>query len=101
MKILAFKKIIEAILSAQIDDPLVWKQAHLPIGKAGLTISIVEDHPDAIYINSRLGTAGLVNKLLDRNIVNADPILIDDLSIEFEHLHQCVNPNNFTLDKIL
>jgi hypothetical protein len=52
---------IEAIFSAQIDDPLAWKQAHLPIGKAELAIGIVEDHPDATYINSRLGTIGLVN----------------------------------------
>jgi hypothetical protein len=52
---------IEAILSAQIDDSLAWKQAHLPIGKAGLAIGIVEDHPDAAYINSRLGIVGLVN----------------------------------------
>ncbi len=32
---------IEAILFAQIDDPLAWKQAHLPISKAGLAIGIV------------------------------------------------------------
>jgi hypothetical protein len=54
---------IEAILCAQIVNPLAWKQAHLVISKAGLAISIVEDHPDAAYISSCLGTAGLVNKL--------------------------------------
>jgi hypothetical protein len=43
---------IEDILSAQIDDSVAWKQAHLPIGKAGLAIGIVEDHLDAAYINS-------------------------------------------------
>jgi hypothetical protein len=91
---------IEAILFAQIDDLFAWKQAHLPIGKAELAIGIVEDHPDAAYINSRLGTAGLVNKLLDRNNANADPI--NDLSIDFERLRQRVNLGNLTtLDKIL
>jgi hypothetical protein len=75
---------IEAILFAQIVDPLAWKQAHLPIGKAGLAIGIVEDHLDAAYISLRLGTAGLVNKLLDRNDADADPT--DDLSAEVERL---------------
>ncbi len=94
------KYAIEAILSAQIDDPLAWKQAHLPIGKAGLAIGIVDDHPDAAYISSRLGTAGLVNKLLGRNDADAD--LTDDLSAEFERLRQCVNPGDLdALDKIL
>jgi hypothetical protein len=91
---------IEAILSAQIDDPLAWKQAHLSIGKAGLAIGIVVDHPDSVYISSCLGTAGLVNKLLGRNDVNVDPT--DDLNAEFERLRQCVNPGDLaTLDKIL
>jgi hypothetical protein len=45
--------VIEAILSAQINDSLAWKQAYLPIGKAGLAIGIVEDHPNATYISSR------------------------------------------------
>ncbi len=75
---------IEAILSALIDDPLAWKQAHLPISKAGLAIGIVEDHPDTAYISSRLGTAALVNKLFGRNDADADPT--DDLSAEFECL---------------
>jgi hypothetical protein len=89
---------IEAILSAQIDDPLAWKQAHLLIDKAGLAIGIVDDHPDAAYISSRLGTAGLVNKLLDRN----DTDLTDDLSVEFKRLCQRVNPGDLNaLDKIL
>ncbi len=73
-----WKMAIGAILFAQIDDPLAWKQSHLLIGKAGLAIGIVDDHPDAAYISSRLGTVGLVNKLLDRNIADAHPI--DDLS---------------------
>jgi hypothetical protein len=91
---------IEAILSAQIDDPFAWKQAHLPIDKAGLAIGIVEDHLEAAYISSRLGTAGLVNKLLGRNHANADPT--DDMSAEFERLHQRVNPGDLAaLDKIL
>jgi hypothetical protein len=91
---------IEAILSAQIDDPLTWKQAHLPIDKAGLAIGIVDDHLDVAYINSCLGTASLVNKLLGRNDTDAD--LIDDLSVEFERLHQRVNPGDLdALDKIL
>jgi hypothetical protein len=91
---------IEAILSAQIDDPLTWKHAHLSIGKAGLAIGIVNDHPDTAYISSCLGTVGLVNKLLGRNDTDADPT--DDLSAEFEHLHQCVNPGDLdALDKIL
>jgi hypothetical protein len=91
---------IEAILSTQIDDLFEWKQAHLSIGKAGLAIGIVEDHFDAAYISSRLGIAGLVNKLLGRNDANADPI--DDLSAEFARLRQHVNPGNLTaLDKIL
>ncbi len=65
-----------------------------------MAISIVEDHPDAAYISSRLGTAGLVNKLLGRNDADADPI--DDLSAELERLRQCVNPGNLAaLDKIL
>jgi hypothetical protein len=91
---------IEAIFSAQINDPLEWKQAHLPIDKAELAIGIVNDHPDAAYINLRLGTAGLVNKLLGRKDADADPT--DDLSVEFERLRQCVNPNDLdALDKIL
>jgi hypothetical protein len=92
--------VIKAILFAQINDPLAWKQAHLLIGKAGLAIGIVEDHLDAAHMSLRLGTAGLVNKLLGRNDAVADPI--DDLSVEFEHLRQCVNPGDLTaLDKIL
>jgi hypothetical protein len=91
---------IKAILSAQIDDPLAWKQAHLPIGKAGLAIGIVDDHPDAAYISSRLGTAGLINKLLGHNDADANPT--DDLSAEFERLRQHVNPGDLNaLDKIL
>jgi hypothetical protein len=91
---------IEAILSAQIVDPLAWKQAHLPIGKARLAIGIVEDHPDAAYISSRLGIADLINKLLGRNDADADPT--DDLNVEFERLRQRVNLGDFaTLDKIL
>jgi hypothetical protein len=90
---------IKAILFAQIDDPLTWKQAHLPIGKAGLAIGIVDVHPDVAYISSRLGTAGLVNKLLGRNDADADPT--DDLSSKFECLRQRVNPGDLdTLDKI-
>jgi hypothetical protein len=61
---------IKAILSPQIDNPLAWKQAHLPIGKVGLTIGIIEDHPDAAYINSHLSTTGLVNKLFNDNDVD-------------------------------
>jgi hypothetical protein len=91
---------IKAILSAQIDNPLAWKQAHLLISKAGLAIGIVDDHPDAAYISSRLGTADLVNKLLGRHDADADPT--DDLSVEFDRLRQCVNPGNLNaLDKIL
>jgi hypothetical protein len=91
---------IEAILSAQINDPLAWKLAHLPIGKAELAIGIVDDHPDAAYISSHLGIASLVNKLLGRNNTNAD--LTDNLSAEFERLCQRVNPGNLdALDKIL
>ncbi|CAM6023946.1 unnamed protein product [Sphagnum balticum] len=91
---------IEAIFSAQIDDPLAWTQAHLPIGKAGLAIGIVEDHPDAAYISSRLGTASLVNKLFGRNNVDADPT--DDLSAEIERLCQRINLGDLAaLDKIL
>jgi hypothetical protein len=91
---------IKAILSAQIDDPLAWKQAHLPISKSGLAIAIVDDHPDAAYISSCLGTTGLVNILLGRNNVDRDPS--NDLSVEFERLHQCINPGNLdALDKIL
>jgi hypothetical protein len=90
---------IEVILFTQIDDSFAWKQAHLSVGKAGLTIGIVEDHPDVAYINSRLGIVSLVNKLLGRNDVDADPT--NDLSAEFERLHQCVNLSNLaTLDKI-
>jgi hypothetical protein len=91
---------IEGILSAQIDDPLAWKQDHLPIDKAGLAIGIVDDHPDVAYINSCLGTAGLVNKLLGRNDADAD--LTEDLSAEFERLRQRVNSGDLDgLDKIL
>ncbi len=86
---------IEAILSAQIDNPLAWKQAHLPIDKVSLAIGIVDDHPDVAYISSRLGTTGLVNKLFGRNDT-------DDLSAKFERLHQRVNPGDFAaLEKIL
>jgi hypothetical protein len=92
--------VIEAILSAQINDPLAWKQAHVPIDKAGLAIGIVNDHIDAAYIRSRLGTVGLVSKLLGRNDADADPI--DDLSAEFKRLRQRVNPGDLdALDKIL
>jgi hypothetical protein len=91
---------IEAILSAQIDDPLAWKQAHLPIGKAGLAIGIIDDHLDTAYISSCLGTVGLVNKLLGCNDADADPT--NDLSVEFERLRQRVNPGDLdALDKIL
>ncbi|CAK9256716.1 unnamed protein product [Sphagnum jensenii] len=91
---------IEAILFAQIDDPLAWKQAHLPIGKAELAIGIIKDHHDAAYIGSRLGTAGLVNKLLGRNNADMDPT--SNLSAEFERLRQRINPGDLvTLDKIL
>jgi hypothetical protein len=62
----------------------------LLIGKAGLTIGIVEDHPNAAYISSCLGTAGLVNKLLGRNDVDTDPT--NDLSAEFERLRQLLPP---------
>jgi hypothetical protein len=52
------------------------------------------------YINLRLGTVALVNKLLGRNDVNAN--LTDNLSAEFERLHQRVNLGDFVaLDKIL
>jgi hypothetical protein len=54
-----------------------------------LAIGIVKDHPDTAYINSRLGTADLVNKLLGHN--DADPNPTDDLSAEFACLHQHVN----------
>jgi hypothetical protein len=91
---------IEAILSAKIDDPFAWKQAHLSIGKVGLAIGIIEDHFDAAYINLRLGTAGLVNKLLNRNDVDTNST--DDLSAEFERLRQRVNSGDLVaLDKIL
>jgi hypothetical protein len=91
---------IEAILSAQIDDPLAWKQAHLPIGKAKLAIGIIKDHVDAAYISSRSGTTGLVNKLFGRNVADVD--LTNDLSAEFEHLRQHVNSSDLAaLDKIL
>jgi hypothetical protein len=91
---------IEAIFSAQFDDSLAWKQAHLPIGKAGLAIGIVEDHPDTTYISSCLGTARLVNKLIGRNDADADPT--DALSAEFERLCQRVNSSDLAaLDKIL
>jgi hypothetical protein len=64
-----------------------------------LAIGIVEDHPDAAYISSRLGTAGLVNKLLDCDVVDVDST--DDLSAEFEHLRQRVNASDVVaLDKI-
>jgi hypothetical protein len=43
--------VIKAILSAHIDNPLAWKQAHLPIDKAGLAIGIVKDHPNVTYIS--------------------------------------------------
>jgi hypothetical protein len=52
---------IEAIVSAQIDDPFAWKQAHLRIGKAELAIGIIEDHLDTAYMSSHLGTADLVS----------------------------------------
>jgi hypothetical protein len=72
----------------------------LPIGKVGLAIGIVEDHLDAAYISSCLGTARLVNKLLGRNDTDADPT--DDLSAKFERLRQCVNPGDLAaLNKIL
>jgi hypothetical protein len=72
----------------------------LLIGKAGLAIGIVEDHPNAAYISSRLNTADLVNKLLGRNDADVDPT--DNLSAKFEHLCQCVNPGDLAaLDKIL
>ncbi len=91
---------IEAILFAQIDDSLAWKQVHMPIGKAGLAIGIIKDHPDTAYISSRLGTAGLVNKLFGRNNAVANPT--DNLSAKFERLRQLVNPGNLAaLDKIL
>jgi hypothetical protein len=91
---------IAAILSAQIDDPLAWKKAHLSIVKAGLVIGIVEDHPNAAYISSRLCTTSLVNKLVGRNDVDADPTY--DLSAELERLRQRVNPGDLdALDKIL
>jgi hypothetical protein len=65
-----------------------------------LAIGIIEDHPDTAYINLRLGTDGLVNKLLGRNDANANST--DDLSTEFERLCQRVNPGDLTaLDKIL
>ncbi len=65
-----------------------------------MAIGIVEDHPDAAYISSRLGTAGLVNKVLGRNDADVDPT--DDLSVKFERLCQCVNLGDLTaLDKIL
>jgi hypothetical protein len=91
---------IEAILFAQIIDPLAWKQAHMSIGKVELAFGIVENHPDAAYINSRLGTVGLVNKLLGRNDADADPTY--DLRAEFERLCQRVNPSDFAaLDNFL
>jgi hypothetical protein len=65
-----------------------------------LAIGIVEDHPDVTYISSHLCTASLVNKLLGRNVVNADPT--NNLSAEFERLRQHVNPGDLAaLDKIL
>jgi hypothetical protein len=91
---------IEAILSTKIDNPLAWKQAHLPIGKVGLAIGIIEDHPNVAYISLCMGTAGLVNKLLGYNDTDADPT--DDLSAEFERLRQRVNLGDVaTLDKML
>jgi hypothetical protein len=95
-----WQMVIEAILSAQIDNSLAWKQAHLSIGKAELAIGIVEDHFDVAYISSRLGTVDLVNKLLGRNIVDADPT--DNMSAKFERLRQRVNVGDLAaLDKIL
>jgi hypothetical protein len=65
-----------------------------------LTNGIVEDHPDAAYISSRFGIAGLVNKLLGRNDVDTNPT--NNLSVEFERMHEHVNPGDLTaLDKIL
>jgi hypothetical protein len=90
---------IEAILSAQIDDTIAWKQAHLPIGKVGLAIGIDEDHPDPTYISLCMGIAGLVNKLLGRN--DADTDLTNNLCIEFARLCEHVNPGDFAaLEKI-
>jgi hypothetical protein len=37
-----------------------------------LAIGIIEDHPNAGYISSRLGTASFVNKLFDYNDVDVD-----------------------------
>jgi hypothetical protein len=72
----------------------------MSIGKAGLAISIVDDHPDVAYINLLLGIAGLVNKLLGRNDANANPT--DDLSAEFERLCHCNDSSDLdALDKIL
>jgi hypothetical protein len=65
-----------------------------------LAIGIVEDHLDIAYINSRLGTTGLVNTLLSCNNTDANPT--NDLSAEFEHLRQHINPGDLAaLDKIL
>jgi hypothetical protein len=65
-----------------------------------LAIGIIDDHADAAYISSRLGIAGLVNKLLGRNDANVDST--DDLSVEFERLCQRVNPGDLdALNKIL
>jgi hypothetical protein len=65
-----------------------------------LAIGIVDDHQDAAYISSRLGTTDLVNKLLGRN--DADANLTNDSSIEFERLRECINSGDLdALDKIL
>jgi hypothetical protein len=49
-----------------------------------LAIGIFDDHPNAAYISSRLGTASLVNRLLGHN--DADTDSTDGLSAEFERL---------------
>ncbi len=54
-----------------------------------MAIGIVDNHPDAAYISSCLGIAGLVNKLLGRNDADADPT--NDVSAEFERLRQRIN----------
>jgi hypothetical protein len=65
-----------------------------------MVIGIVEDHSDVTYISSRLGTTGLVNKLLNRN--NADVDLTNNLNAECECLCQRVISGHLTaLDKIL
>jgi hypothetical protein len=60
--------------------------------KARFAIGINEDHLDVAYISSRLGTAGLVNKLLGRTDVDADPS--DNLIAKFQRLRQRVNPGD-------